>query len=52
MVKVQKAKGGGWDIVEVATGKIKGHSDTKQKAEISASYRNKAYKKTLSKKHG
>jgi hypothetical protein len=44
-VIVRKNPKGGWDIVEKATGKVKGHSDTKKKANISASYRNRAYKK-------
>jgi len=42
-VTVRKNKSGGWDIVERATGKIKGHSTTKRKAEISASIRNREY---------
>ena len=37
-------KGALWKIVETATGKVVGESDTKQRAEISASYRNKAVK--------
>lgn len=44
-VKVVKSKKGGWDIVEVRTGKKKAHSKTKKKAIISAAYRNKAYKR-------
>ena len=32
-------------IIEISTGKVVGESDTKKDAEISASYRNKAYKK-------
>jgi len=35
-----------WKIIEKSTGKVVGQSDTKQKANISASYRNKAYKKS------
>ncbi len=44
-VTVRKAKKGGYDIVEKATGKKKGHSTTKRKAAISASMRNQAIKK-------
>jgi len=40
-VKVRKANSG-YDIVEVATGKVKGHSDTKAKAQSSANARNAA----------
>lgn len=43
-VTVRKSKKGGYDIVEKATGKKKGHSTTRKKAEISASIRNKAIK--------
>lgn len=38
-------KGKPWKIVEESTGKVVGESDSKQDAEISASYRNKAYRK-------
>ena len=34
-----------WKIVEDSTGRVVGQSDDKQKAEISASYRNQAVKK-------
>jgi len=44
-VHVEKAKDHGWVIIETATGKVKGHSSPKKKAEISASYRNAAWKK-------
>lgn len=37
----------GWVIVETATGKVKGHSASKRKAEISASYRNRAHKRKM-----
>jgi hypothetical protein len=43
-VKVRKSSKSGYDIVEVATGKVKGHSATKKKANISASIRNRHYK--------
>lgn len=44
----QKGEGGKpWKIVEDATGKVVGQSDTKKDAEISASYRNKAHKEKL-----
>jgi len=44
----RKGEGGKpFKIVEDATGKIVGESDTKQNAEISASYRNKAHKEKL-----
>ncbi len=46
-VKVVK-KDGKWAIVETATGHVKGFSDSKRKAHISASYRNAAWKR----KHG
>lgn len=39
-VTVRKSKNSGFDIVEKATGKVKGHSDTKAKAESSARARN------------
>ncbi len=39
-VTVRKAKGSGYDIVEKSTGKVKGHSDTKEKAQKSANARN------------
>lgn len=41
-VTTKKAKGSGFDIVEKATGKKVGHSDTKAKAESSARARNAA----------
>jgi hypothetical protein len=41
-VVVRKARGGGFNIVEKATGKVKGHSDTKGKAQSSANARNAA----------
>jgi hypothetical protein len=46
-VRARKKGEGGkpWKIVEVAGGAVVGESDTKQKAEISASYRNQAIKK-------
>lgn len=43
--KKQGEKGKPWKIVEDVTGKVVGESDDKQKAEISASYRNAAHKK-------
>ena len=43
-VMVKKC-GDKWCIVEKATGKVVGHSDTKLKAHISAGYRNRAWKK-------
>ena len=46
-VKVIKVKNG-YDIIEKRTGKKKGHSKTKKKAEISSSIRNKIYKKEKS----
>ena len=39
-VVVRKDPKGGWDIVEKASGKVKGHSDTKTKAQSSANARN------------
>ena len=39
-VTVRKASKSGWDIVEKETGKIKGHSETKEKAQSSANARN------------
>lgn len=39
-VTVRKSSKGGFDIVEKATGKVKGHSTTKAKAEASARARN------------
>ena len=39
-VKIRKASNSGYDIVEVATGKVKGHSGTKAKAQASANARN------------
>jgi len=45
--KTKSEKGKPWKIVEDATGKVVGESDTKQNAEISASYRNKAHKEKL-----
>ncbi len=39
-IKVRKSSNSGYDIVEVATGKVKGHSDTKAKAQSSANARN------------
>lgn len=41
-VTVRKASKGGWNIVEKETGKAKGHSDTKEKAQGSANARNAA----------
>jgi hypothetical protein len=38
-------KGKPWKIVEESTDRVVGESETKQDAEISASYRNKAYKR-------
>lgn len=40
-----KIPGPHWDIVEKATGKVKGHSTTKAKAEASVRVRNEAIKK-------
>ena len=40
-VKVRKANSG-YNIVEVSTGKVKGHSTTKAKAQASANARNAA----------
>jgi len=40
-VKVRKANSG-YNIIEVATGEVKGHSTTKAKAESSARARNAA----------
>jgi hypothetical protein len=42
-VKVVK-RGNRWEIVEIATGRIVGHSTTARKAHISAWKRNKAHK--------
>jgi len=44
-VAVKKSPRGGYDIVEKSTGKVKGHSDTKAKAEASARARNAAWRK-------
>lgn len=45
-----KSEGGKrWKIVEDSTGRVVGQSDDKQRAEISASYRNKAHKEKLMK---
>ena len=41
-VKVRKTSNSGYDIVEVATGKVKGHLTTKAKAQASANARNAA----------
>lgn len=41
-VTVRKARGSGYNIVEKATGKVKGHSATKAKAQRSANARNAA----------
>ncbi len=41
-VTVHKSPRGGYDIVEKATGKVKGHSSTKAKAQASANARNAA----------
>ena len=42
-VSVKKdSKGSGWLIVETATGKVKGHSSSKSKAQASANARNAA----------
>ena len=39
-VVVRRSSRGGWDIVEKATGRVKGHSGTKAKAQASANARN------------
>tara|TARA_R100001530_G_scaffold120865_1_gene88189 strand:- start:42 stop:188 length:147 start_codon:yes stop_codon:yes gene_type:complete len=39
-VVVKRDPKGGWNIVEVSTGKVKGHSDTKKDADASARIRN------------
>lgn len=44
-VSVRKSRKGGYDIVETATGKVKGHSETRAKAEYSAHIRNAASKR-------
>jgi len=44
-VIIRKSPKGGWDIVEEATGVIKGHSKTMKKAKISAGFRNKYIKR-------
>ena len=41
-VVVRKSSKGGFDIVEKGTGKVKGHSDTREKAQKSANARNAA----------
>jgi hypothetical protein len=48
-VTVRKS-GDEWLIVEIATGKIVGRSDSKRKASIAASIRNKAHRGELDKK--
>jgi len=48
--KTKAEKGKAFKIVEDSTGNVIGESDNKQKAEISASYRNAAHKKKMSKK--
>jgi hypothetical protein len=39
-----------WHIVEISTGKVKGHSTSKKKASISASFINSAVKRKGRKK--
>lgn len=41
-VRKSRRKGGGFSIVEKGSGKVKGHSSSKQKAEGSARARNAA----------
>jgi len=43
-VEVRKSSKGGYDIVEVASGKHKGHSESKKDAQASARIRNEAHR--------